>query len=277
MSRQTYSVREQHPIGALPQFASILIVDDQRFDRIRLKKLCRALAFSAHVLEADSLADMRGKLTKERFDLILLDHHLADGTGLEGIALIRADPVNKNAATLMITGTEETDVAGKALELGFSDYLTKDALSQEALTRAVLAALPLTAQGDGSAAIGAQRALVNETLQSFSRECAQDIKPIVSRMMRLMRELREVETLDPQQAKDRIERVEGSLHRLWAFLDELDHLGKTSRREGHSVASRGTNQPSTAPETNIRAAMERPAPKGQKTMRSPSLFRRHPD
>ena len=46
---------QQHPhqkAAVAPEFASILIVDDNDFDRSRLKKLCRAFDFTTHVMEA---------------------------------------------------------------------------------------------------------------------------------------------------------------------------------------------------------------------------------
>ncbi|MDB4187821.1 response regulator [Sulfitobacter sp.] len=106
------------------------MVDDNDFDRSRLKKLCRAFDFTTHAMEASSLRYLRDRLKKDRFDLILLDYHLNDGTGLEGVDIIRADAVNCTAATVMITGTEQNDIAVQALKLGFSDYLTKDEISQ---------------------------------------------------------------------------------------------------------------------------------------------------
>ncbi|MGB5862860.1 MAG: response regulator [Sulfitobacter sp.] len=278
MSQHTQIKTAQAQPPATPQFASILIVDDQRFDRARLKKLCRKFDFTTHVLEADSLADMRVKLTKERFDLVLLDYHLTDGTGLDGIEMIQADEVNRTAALLMITGTEENDMAIKALKSGFTDYLTKDDLSHEGLARAVITALQKSTTARGEAPTGARQSLLNGTLQSFSRECAQDIKPIVSRMMRQMRELREIEKLDPEDAVTRIERVEGSLRRLWSFLDDLDHLGGAARTgEGPTVPQRSVDPTALTAKINFRVPSQRPKSRQSKPAKPPSIFRRRPD
>ncbi|MCX7567082.1 response regulator [Sulfitobacter sp. F26169L] len=264
-----------HQAAVVPEFASILVVDDQRFDRTRLGRLCNAFGFTTHVVEADSLAAMRDKLKKDRFDLILLDYHLPDGTGLDGVDAIRADGVNKDAAIVMITGTEQTDIAVKALKLGFSDYLTKDELSQETLTRAAITALQKSRLVSGFASKGTQHNFVHDTLQSFSRECAHDIKPIVTRMMRQMRELREIDTLPPQEARQRVERVEGSLRRLWAFLDDLDRLSASQTDDGPTVPSRRADPSVRRSGINIRVPSERPARPIAK--KPPSIFRRRPD
>lgn len=264
-----------------PQFASILIVDDQRFDRSHLKKLCKTFDFTTHVVEADSLEALRDKLRKDRFDLILIDYHLTDGSGLEGVEIVRADPVNCHAATVMITGTEQQDVAIQALKIGFSDYLTKDELSEETLTRAAISALQKSQLARGIALQAAPPVAMDGTVQSFSRECAQDIKPIVSRIMRQMRDLREIDRMDTQTATQRVEQVEGSLRRLWAFLDELDHLGGSGSggHDGPTVAAtHGAASTATmAMAINARVPSERPGTGASKHTKPPSVFRRRPD
>lgn len=72
-----------HPdMTRLPDFVSILIVDDHRFDRTRLTRLIAALEFETHVVEADCLETMGSMLQRDKFDLILLEYNLPDGTGL---------------------------------------------------------------------------------------------------------------------------------------------------------------------------------------------------
>lgn len=267
---------QQNPSLA-PEFASILIVDDNDFDRTRLKRLCRAFDFTTHVVEAESLMALRDKLKKDHFDLILLDYHLSDGTGLEGVEIIRADAVNCTAATVMITGTEQNNIAVQALKLGFTDYLTKDEVSELTLGRAAITALQKSQLARAMAAQGGQQAITNETVQSFSRGCAQDIKPVVSRIMRQMRGLREYDQITAEDAEARVEQVEGSLRRLWAFLDELDHLGGAAPADGPSVAAtRGSNVP---PASGINARVPSIRPKQQKTPapKPPSIFKRRPD
>ena len=259
---------------AAPQFASILIVDDQKFDRTRLKRLCHEFEFTTHVAEADSLEAMRTTLKKDRFDLILLDYHLPDGTGLDGVDLIQADQVNRTAATVMITGTGQNNIAVQALKLGFSDYLTKDELSVETLSRAAISALQKSQLARGMAVSVGMR---DETLQSFSRKCAQDIKPIVSRMMRQMRMLRDLDKLSADDALERVERMEGSLRRLWSFLDDLDDMGGTSMPNAPSVS--GLHGPRSLPASGINARVpsDRPVKPQSSQVKPPSVFRRRPD
>ncbi len=268
-------VRHRRDVAA-PEFASILIVDDQEFDRLRLRKLCAEFEFKTHLTEAASLAEMADKLRKDRFDLVLLDYHLSDGTGLQGVEAVRADPVNCTAATIMITGTEHRNIAVQALKLGFTDYLTKDELSDETLRRAAITGLQKAKLARDMLAQSALRNLSDDTLQSFSRECAQDIKPVVSRMMRQMRELRQIGDLSVEEATDRVERVEGSLRRLWAFLDQLEKLGEATQAPAMPTVPSVRGQTiSPVHVINTRVPSERPVRAAPK--QPPSLFRRRPD
>jgi CheY-like chemotaxis protein len=269
---------EQH-MRCAPQFASILIVDDQRFDRSRLKKMCSQLSFFTHIAEADSLAALRDRLRKDRFDLILLDYHLTDGTGLEGVEMIRADGVNHAAATVMVTGTEQHDIALRALKLGMSDYLTKDELSPETLCRAAITALQKSQLARAADAVRRQDGRPGDTVQGFSRDCAHAVKPIVSRMMRQMRELRSLDGASPQDTGQRMDQMEGSLRRLWAFMDDLDQLGSSGappRPAPLLPLARRASQIDVAAGINICAPSEQPARPPAKLLKSPSLFRRRP-
>lgn len=263
--------------AAAPAFASILIVDDQGFDRMRLDRICRNLGFHTQVVQADSLAQMAQKLKKDKFDLVLLDYHLTDGTGLEGVELIRADKVNHDAATVMITGTEDTDIAVQALKLGFSDYLAKEDLSEEGLCRTAITALQKSRLAGGMDRSMAPEAAMSGSVQSFSRACVQDIKPIVSRMMRQMRNLRDLESIDPEEAADRIARVEGSLRRLWSFLEELEQTAGPAPQTAPTVAATRGAQYQKSTSISLRVPSLRAAPVAKTPRKPPSVFRRRPD
>ena len=209
-------------VTALPDFASILIVEDQRFDRTRLKRLIEKLDFTTHVAEAASLEDMGTMLQLDKFDLILLDYNLPDGTGLQGLDAIRHDRKNRQAATIMITGDDQTDVAIKSLKNGCSDYITKDDLSVDSFRRAAINALQKSRLSIGFEAQDSKRQQIEAVLQQFSTECANEIKPVVSRMMRQLRDLRDAASISPAQSAERFARIEQSCMRLWDFLNDLE-------------------------------------------------------
>lgn len=165
-----------------PKFASILIVDDQRFDRTRLRRLCGELDFDTYVVEAASLETMGTALDRDTFDLVILDYNLPDGTGLAAIPAIRSHRVHRQAAIIMITGQHDAGVAIEAMKSGCSDYIDKNGLSLDSLRRASINALQKSALSAGMEAQEMMRQRVEKVLEKFTRECALEIKPMLSRL-----------------------------------------------------------------------------------------------
>ncbi len=187
--------------------------------------------------------------------------------------MIRANATNRHAATVMITGTDDLEIAVQALKNGFSDYMTKDELSAASLRRAAINAIQKSQLSAGLANQGALREQLQKSLSRFSRECAQEIKPVVSRMMRQMRELRDLERLPPEQVSQKIDRIEISCQRLWEFLDDLDSYtasGVTAESDGLVPLPDGHDVTPNAVKT------VRPVRPTTKLRRPPSVFGRRP-
>lgn len=100
----------------------VLIVDDMaQIRKVMVRVLSR---FDVKVVEAESLAQARQRCDEGRFELIMLDHHLPDGAGLELARQLRARP--EHQATLMVTMTANPDAAAEGMALGvFNALLTK--------------------------------------------------------------------------------------------------------------------------------------------------------
>lgn len=282
-----------HSATALPDFASILIVEDQRFDRMRLKRLIDGLEFKTHIAEADCLETMGTMLQRDTFDLIFMDYNLPDGNGLLGLDAVRLDPKNRNAATIMVTGDDQTEIAIEALKRGCSDYITKDDLSPESFRRASINALQKSHLYIGIETQDNKRAQIEAVLQKFSSECAGEIKPVVSRMMRQLRDMRDAPSLSAEQAADRHARIEQSCMRLWEFLNDLEDysgadLSKTdmpvrealaSKQQDTGAAKTTPRRVTASPRDPFPADPTPPAKGGATETKKPSrgLFGRRPE
>ena len=103
-----------------PGGARLLLVDDDPLFAESIRDL-----FSADGIDtvlADSLRAARAAIHRG-FDIVLLDHHLPDGEGLElleGLGRVQSRP-----KAIMVTGRPELNSAVDALRLGLEDYLTK--------------------------------------------------------------------------------------------------------------------------------------------------------
>jgi len=169
---------------------SVMILDDERFDRHRMARLCSGLPMPCEVTNALTLDGFRALLDDQIYDLILVDYLLPDGTGLQALEAVRCSVRNFSSATIMITGHDDAFVADAALKVGCTDYLPKDDLTREkfhlAVTQALhRAQLSLQAETDSFG-----RGDVEEVLESVASQFANDLKPLVSRCLRLVRSAR---------------------------------------------------------------------------------------
>lgn len=73
-------------------------------------------------------------LTRERFDLLVLDWMLPDGTGAEIIGWVRSH-LGWEIPVLVLTGRDDEETVVSALASGADDYVVKSAKSMELLAR----------------------------------------------------------------------------------------------------------------------------------------------
>lgn len=197
----------------------VLILDDERFDRHRLARLCSGLAFPCSVSNATSLTEFQNHLDQTTFGLALLDYSLPDGTGLEALEMMHLCARNMNTPALMVSGLEKSRIMERAKAAGCYGFLEKDALSPDAFTRAVKDALTLTAPLSPADPTCFDSKEVEQLLSRSVAICVQDIKPIVSRLMRQMRNLRAQQVLDDRPASHAAEQ---NCLSLWSFLIEME-------------------------------------------------------
>ncbi|RVD11709.1 response regulator, partial [Mesorhizobium sp. M2A.F.Ca.ET.029.05.1.1] len=103
----------------------ILIVDDSRTIRIKLKKSVEALGHEAEAVENGRAAlDL---LAIENFDLVLLDIMMPVMDGFEVLTSLKSSPRTRDVPVIVISGLDdEMSSVVKAIELGAEDFLPKD-------------------------------------------------------------------------------------------------------------------------------------------------------
>ncbi|WNG85267.1 fused response regulator/phosphatase [Mycobacterium sp. ITM-2016-00317] len=118
---------------------SLLLVEDDRADAILVEELIADAGTEMQVVWAESMARAEQEIAIARPDCILLDLHLHDTDGIEGVSRIA-----RHAPTLpivVLTGLNDEHVGVSALSAGAQDYLVKDRVDPEVLRRAVLYAI----------------------------------------------------------------------------------------------------------------------------------------
>ena len=110
------------PTGGL-NARTVLIVDDEPVNRLVLSRM--AEHFGARIVEAASGAEALDLLRSQPVDVVLLDIHMPQMSGVEVVERLRAAPgPNRDAAVVAVTGDTTID-AREYLAMGFDDYVTK--------------------------------------------------------------------------------------------------------------------------------------------------------
>ena len=116
----------------------ILIIDDSREDRQTLRSLIHEDTEARHIfLEADKGRKGLELLRTRDVDCTLLDYHLPDLDGMEVLHEISGDDELSQVPVIFLTGHGDEMVAAQAMKNGATDYIDKNLLSGELLTRAV--------------------------------------------------------------------------------------------------------------------------------------------
>ena len=100
----------------------ILIVDDEPLVRRSLRRLLSRGGW--HVSEAESGEAARDLLARRRFDVAVIDYKLGGMTGLEVLALLRAQ--SPQTLPILLTAYGNVGLAVEAIRNGAFDFLEKD-------------------------------------------------------------------------------------------------------------------------------------------------------
>lgn len=98
----------------------MLMIEDDQVDRMAFERFARENDSLCVATFAGSVAEARARLAGGKFDVVITDYHLGDGTAFDVIPLVKDAPV------IFATGSGNEEVAAQALKAGAYDYLVKD-------------------------------------------------------------------------------------------------------------------------------------------------------
>ena len=110
----------------------ILMVEDEELYREAFLRFVKEEELQYDCTEAESVSEARSILSSEKFDIVLADYSLGDGTAFDILDLVKDTPI------IFITGIGDEKVAVKAWKAGAYDYLIKD------FERNYIKAIPIT-------------------------------------------------------------------------------------------------------------------------------------
>lgn len=156
----------------------ILVIDDHALVREGLHQVLKGLDENVTVLQAGSCAQaFEQAAAHPDLDLVLLDYHLPDMTGL--VALDIFGQRHPELPIVMLSGSANTQIMRQVLQNGASGFITKSTLSDE-----LLHAVRLVLNGD----VYSPRELDIQN-DSLSMESLIDKAPLTHRQELVLREL----------------------------------------------------------------------------------------
>ena len=118
---------------------SLLLIEDDRGDAVLVEEMIADSGADIRVEWAPSLAHAEGALARERPDCVLLDLHLPDATGFDGIA--RVTEWDATLPVVVLTELNDEQFGVSAVASGAQDYLVKGRVGPDLLRRTLLYAI----------------------------------------------------------------------------------------------------------------------------------------
>ena len=112
----------------------VLLVEDDLIDQKAFTRLIEEKKISYDYVVAGSVKEAKKLSEKKKFDVIVVDFNLGDGTAFDVFNFIKDTPM------IVATGSGNESIAVKAMKLGAYDYLIKD------YDRNYLEVLPITVE-----------------------------------------------------------------------------------------------------------------------------------
>ncbi len=110
----------------------LLLVEDNKLDQMAFTRYIDSKKLLYDYTIASSFAQAKTIVETQKFDIVVSDYSLGDGTALDVLDLV------KNVPVIVVTGAGDEEVAINAWKAGAYDYLSKD------LERTYLKAIPKT-------------------------------------------------------------------------------------------------------------------------------------
>lgn len=112
----------------------ILVVDDSKTMQRLIEKTVKELGYDDLFL-CDSAKSALDVLKEEKLDLILLDWHMPEMSGLELLRILKSDDSLKGIPVIMLTVENEMENVSTAIESGAEGYVLKPINKELLLTR----------------------------------------------------------------------------------------------------------------------------------------------
>lgn len=214
----------------------VLVVDDDKVDRINARRSLRAASLQVDVAEAESCAAARDMLASGGFDCVFLDYLLPDGNGLDVVREVRACGVR--TPVVVLTGQGDEQVAVELMKAGAADYLPKALATPERIAQCLRNVVRVfrAERSALDAERERERALELERLARDAAEAAQRRLAFLAEASALVSS-----SLDYEETLENVARLPVPAFADWTFVDLVEPDG------GHVRSAVAHRDPAAAP------------------------------
>ncbi len=117
---------------------NILIVDDDYVDRKHIKRTLLRNGTATEIYEAESVDQAIEMFRARDIDVVLLDYRMPQRDGIEMLLELRNEPRDKGVAIIMLSNSEDEELALSCVRAGALDFVLKSEISRSRLRRAIL-------------------------------------------------------------------------------------------------------------------------------------------
>jgi CheY-like chemotaxis protein len=114
----------------------ILVVEDDAVDRQMLRRTLAATDLAVSLEEVGTVSEAVSRLRENKYDLVLLDYKLPDGTALSVLKAMQ-QAQGAQIPIIVLTVHAEKKIAMEALAEGAQDFLPKEMVNPDNLERAI--------------------------------------------------------------------------------------------------------------------------------------------
>jgi two-component system NtrC family sensor kinase len=150
----------------------VLIVDDSVTVRMDLKEALEEAGFETALCA--TAASARDTLSRQGFDLIVLDVVLPDADGVELLAELKSAPQTQGVPVMLLSSEDEVRDRVRGMKTGADEYLGKPYLQSQVLSRA--RELLLRSKGAAGGMLGPRRILTVDDSPSYLQVLSEELR-----------------------------------------------------------------------------------------------------
>lgn len=209
--------------------ARLLVVeDDPVFRRFVLAALNESRLVDVEVQTAGSVEEALEALSTQHLNCVLLDLGLPDSQGLDTVRRVLAGA--GRVPVVVLTGEEEGEIAGRALEEGAQDFLEKAQLEPRSLGLAIRHAVDRGHWAAETANKTRELERRNSDLDDFAHAVSHDLRAPLRAIFHLIEEADgHLQTKDVDAASKTLAAVRPRIRRLFDMIDGVLRVTRAGR------------------------------------------------